>query len=125
MRRNHRTASSKYGGRTVQSVQKPKRLSGTSEKLAPIVFSGTTMTALLPGTLLYRAYPELVGPGRASGPGIGDGYGGNALGRGHSNSSAWVPARAKIDGPARPVGVVDAIDQKEVTADVAFPVARP
>ena len=32
-------------GRTVQSAQKPKRLSGMSAKLAPMVFSGTTMTA--------------------------------------------------------------------------------
>ena len=31
----------------------------------------------------------------------------------------------EIDGTARPVCVLDAIDQKEVTADVAFPVARP
>ena len=31
----------------------------------------------------------------------------------------------KIDGTARPVRVVEAIDQEEITTDVAFPVARP
>ena len=31
----------------------------------------------------------------------------------------------KIDGTARPVRVGEAIDQEEITTDVAFPVARP
>ena len=57
------------------------------------------LSSLLPGTLLHRAHPELVGPGSASGPSVADGYGGNALGGGHSNSSAWVLARTKLIEP--------------------------
>ncbi len=34
-------------------------------------------------------------------------------------------APGKVDGAARPVCIVDAIDEKKVTADMAFAVARP